>query len=101
MGFKGDRDMFIACKRNLEIREKENTLTISKDFVGELPSWAENNWLVKAAILDGVIIALKNSSDRELERAEEQEKVVDKTEEQGKAVDEATEGEASQKGRKK
>ena len=82
--------MFITCKRNLEIREKGNTLAIPKDFVGELPSWAENNWLVKAAILDGVIIALKNSSDRELERAEEQEK-----------VDEATEGEASQKGRKK
>ena len=46
---------------------------------------------MKAAIRDGVIIALKNSSDRELERAEEQ----------GKAVDEATEGEALQKGRKK
>ncbi len=100
MGFKGDSDMFITCKKNLEIREKGNTVAIPKDFVGELPSWAENNWLVKAAILDGVIIALKNSSDRELERAEEQEKVVDKTEEQGK-VDEATEGEASQKGRKK
>ncbi len=90
MGFKGDSDMFITCKKNLEIREKGNTVAIPKDFVGELPSWAENNWLVKAAILDGVIIALKNSSDRELERAEEQEK-----------VDEATEGEASQKGRKK
>ncbi len=90
MGFKGDSDMFITCKKNLEIREKGNTVAIPKDFVGELPSWAENNWLVKAAILDGVIIALKNSSDRELERAEEQGK-----------VDEATEGEASQKGRKK
>ncbi len=91
MGFKGDSDMFITCKKNLEIREKGNTVAIPRDFVGELPSWAENNWLVKAAIRDGVIIALKNSSDRELERAEEQ----------GKAVDEATEGEALQKGRKK
>lgn len=62
--------MFINSKKNFEIREGEQKLVIPRDFIGEIPDWAAEHWLVQAAIKDGSIATPKSTADKSLEQAD-------------------------------
>ncbi len=64
--------MFVNCKKNLDIREKDRKLLIPQGYIGEIPEWAASHWLVKAAIKDGVIVTPENKSDTALEKADQE-----------------------------
>lgn len=61
--------MFIHCKKNLEIREGENMLSIPAGFIGDVPAWAAEHWFFKAAMEDGTISAPEGRKDADLEKA--------------------------------
>lgn len=62
--------MFINSKKNFEIREGGQKLVIPRDFIGEIPDWAAEHWLVQAAIKDGSIATPQNTADKSLEQAD-------------------------------
>ena len=62
--------MFINSKKNFEICEGEQKLIIPRNFIGEIPNWAANHWLVQAAIKDGSIATPQSTTDKSLEQAD-------------------------------
>ena len=62
--------MFINSKKCFEISEGDRKLVIPRNFIGSIPDWAANHWLVQAAIRDGSIATPENTADKVLEAAD-------------------------------
>ncbi len=62
--------MFINSKKRFEICEGDRKLVIPRNFIGSIPDWAANHWLVQAAIRDGSIATPENTADKTLEAAD-------------------------------
>ena len=62
--------MFINSKKCFEISEGDKKLVIPRNFIGSIPDWAANHWLVQAAIRDGSIATPENTADKTLEAAD-------------------------------
>lgn len=62
--------MFINSKKCFEIREGDRKLVIPRGYIGSIPDWVAEHWLIQAAIRDGSIATPGNSADRSLEEAD-------------------------------
>lgn len=47
--------MFICCKKNLHIREGDETLDLKRDFIGSIDDRWKDHWYIQAALRDGSI----------------------------------------------
>ena len=63
--------MFINSKINLLVRDGKEEYKIKKDFIGDIPEWVANSWLVKMAIKSGDVVTPKAKTDKVLEQADE------------------------------
>ena len=62
--------MFINSKKRFEIKEGDKVLVIPRDYIGSIPEWAEEHWMIQAAIRDGSIATPENTADKALEKAD-------------------------------
>ena len=63
--------MFINSKINLLVRDGKEEYKIKKDFIGDIPEWVANSWLVQMAIKSGDVVTPKAKTDKALEQADE------------------------------
>ena len=63
--------MFINSKINLLVRNGKEEYKIKKDFIGDIPEWVANSWLVQMAIKSGDVVTTKTKTDKSLEQADE------------------------------
>lgn len=63
--------MFINSKINLLVRNDKEEYKIKKDFIGDIPEWVANSWLVQMAIKSGDVVTPKAKTDKALEQADE------------------------------
>lgn len=63
--------MFINSKKRFEINEGDQKLVIPRNYIGSIPDWAADHWLVQAAITDGSIATPDGKRDRDLVKADE------------------------------
>lgn len=63
--------MFINSKINLLVRNGKEKYKIKKDFIGDIPEWVANSWLVQMAIKSGDVVTPKAKTDKALEQADE------------------------------
>lgn len=63
--------MFINSKINLLVRNGKEEYKIKKDFIGDIPEWVANSWLVQMAIKSGDVVTPKTKTDKALEKADE------------------------------
>ena len=72
--------MFINSKINLLVRNGKESYLIKKDYIGEVPKWVGESWLVEQAIKGGQIAVPERKTDKALEKADAKaEKNADKT----------------------
>lgn len=62
--------MFINSKVKLLVRDGDESYTIPKDYIGEIPDAIAKTWLVQMAIKSGHIVTPENKSDKALETAD-------------------------------
>ena len=62
--------MFINSKVKLLVRNGDESYTIPKDYIGEIPADIAKSWLVQMAIKSGHIVTPKNKTDKALEAAD-------------------------------
>jgi hypothetical protein len=62
--------MFINSKIRVLVRNGKDSFIIPKDFIGEVPQWVAESWIVKKAIESGHIATPSNKSDKALEDAD-------------------------------
>lgn len=63
--------MFINSKINLLVRNGKEEYKIKKDFIGDIPEWVADSWLVQMAIKSGDVVTPKAKTDKALEQAGE------------------------------
>ena len=63
--------MFINSKISLLVRNGKEEYKIKKDFIGDIPEWVANSWLVQMAIKSGDVVTPKAKTDKALEQADE------------------------------
>lgn len=63
--------MFINSKINLLVRNGKEGYKIKKDFIGDIPEWVANSWLVQMAIKSGDVVTPRAKTDKALEQADE------------------------------
>lgn len=64
--------MFIKCSKKVKFVYPDNskvTWEMDPGFIGDVPSWVENDWYFKALCEDGSITAIKSHSDRDIQDA--------------------------------
>lgn len=62
--------MFINSKIRVLVRNGKDSFIIPKDFIGEVPQWVAESWIVRKAIESGHIATPSNKSDKALEDAD-------------------------------
>lgn len=62
--------MFINSKVNLLVRNGKEAFKINKDFIGDVPQWVADSWLVQMAIKSGDVVTPSGKSDKALEAAD-------------------------------
>lgn len=62
--------MFINSKIRVLVRNGKDSFIIPKDFIGEVPQWVAESWIVQKAIESGHIATPSNKSDKALEDAD-------------------------------
>lgn len=62
--------MFINSKKHFEIREGSRRLVIPCGYIGSIPDWAAQHWLVRAAVRDGSLATPDDTADKALEAAD-------------------------------
>lgn len=62
--------MFINSKVKLLVKDGDESYTIPKDYIGEIPDAIAKTWLVQMAIKSGHIVTPENKSDKALETAD-------------------------------
>ena len=63
--------MFINSKINLLVRNGKKEYKIKKDFIGDIPKWVADSWLVQMAIKSGDVVTPRAKTDKALEQADE------------------------------
>lgn len=72
--------MFLNSKINLLVRNGKESYLITKDYIGEVPKWVGESWLVSQAIKGGQIAVPTSKTDKALEKADAKaEEKADKT----------------------
>jgi hypothetical protein len=62
--------MFINSKIRVLVRNGKDSFIIPKDYIGEVPQWVAESWIVRKAIESGHIATPSNKSDKALEDAD-------------------------------
>ena len=62
--------MFLNSKINLLVRNGKESYLIPKDYIGEVPKWVGESWLVSQAIKGGQIAVPSRKTDKALETAD-------------------------------
>jgi hypothetical protein len=62
--------MFINSKIRVLVRNGKDSFVIPKDYIGEVPQWVAESWIVRKAIESGHIATPSNKSDKALEDAD-------------------------------
>lgn len=62
--------MFLNSKINLLVRNGKESYLIPKDYIGEVPKWVGESWLVSQAIKGGQIAVPTRKTDKALESAD-------------------------------
>lgn len=62
--------MFLNSKINLLVRNGKESYLIKKDYIGEVPKWVGESWLVEQAIKGGQIAVPSRKTDKALETAD-------------------------------
>jgi hypothetical protein len=62
--------MFINSKIRVLVRNGKDSFIIPKDYIGEVPQWVAESWIVQRAIESGHIATPSNKSDKALEDAD-------------------------------
>jgi hypothetical protein len=62
--------MFINSKIRVLVRNGKDSFIIPKDYIGEVPQWVAESWIVRKAIESGHIATPSNESDKALEDAD-------------------------------
>jgi hypothetical protein len=68
--YRGVRKMFINSKIRVLVRNGKDSFIIPKDYIGEVPQWVAESWIVRKAIESGHIATPSNKSDKALEDAD-------------------------------
>lgn len=94
--------MFINSKIRVLVRNGKDSFIIPKDFIGEVPQWVAESWIVQRAIESGHIATPSNKSDKALEDADKaaevkHEEAEAEAKEQAEAEAEGTEPEPKPK----
>lgn len=62
--------MFINSKVKLLVKDGDESYTIPKDYIGDIPEHIAKTWLVQMAIKSGHIVTPESKSDKALEAAD-------------------------------
>ena len=62
--------MFLNSKINLLVRNGKESYLIPKDYIGEVPKWVGESWLVSQAIKGGQMAGPSRKTDKALETAD-------------------------------
>ena len=62
--------MFLNSKINLLVRNGKESYLIPKDYIGEVPKWVGESWLVSQAIKGGQIAVPSRKTDKALDTSD-------------------------------
>ena len=62
--------MFVNSKVNLLVRENGQQYLIPAGYIGEIPDWVAETWLVQKALEGGDLVTPEGKKDKDLEAAD-------------------------------